>query len=178
MEDSKKFIKFIKSRKSVRNFIFQKIYRDKLLDILECGRWAPSGKNNQAWRVNIVIHSSVKRMLSELTKYGGIIESAYANFAVFLDLERCYDRIKDIQSIGAFMQNLLLGAHAVGLGAVWLGEILNNKEKVNEIFKLSKEKFEFMGIIAIGEIDKEMERMKEQLRESERRPVDDFTDWF
>ena len=42
------------------------------------------------------------------------------------------------------MQNILLAAHINGLGAVWIGEILSNKEKVNEIFKLSTEKFELM----------------------------------
>ena len=175
--DSKKYLDFVKSRKSVRNFIFSKIYKDTILEILEFGRWAPSGMNNQPWRVNIVIHEKVKGMLKEHTKYGNIIESAYVNLVVFLDKEKCYDRVKDLQGIGAFMQNLLLGVHAqANLGAVWIGEILNQKEKVNELFKLDPEKYELMGVIAIGEVDEAVVQRSEKTRE--RRPVEDFIDWY
>jgi len=169
-------IEFIKSRKSIRNFIYQKIDKDILIKILECGRWAPSGQNNQPWKVCVVIHPTVKRMIAEQSQYGGIIESAYANFVIFLDLERCYDRTKDLQSIGAFIQNILLAIHANELGGVWIGEILKNKEKINEIFKLSNDKFELMCVIALGVIDEAMEAKKEE--ERERRPVDSFIDWF
>lgn len=178
--ESKKYLDFVRSRKSVRNFIFSKIYKDTLLEILEFGRWAPSGMNNQPWRVNVVIHEKVKTMLKEHTKYGSIIESAYVNLVVFLDKEKSYDRVKDIQGIGAFMQNLLLGVHAQKskqhLGGVWLGEILNQKEKVNEIFKLDPERYELMGVIAIGEVDEAVVQRSEKTRE--RRPIDDFVEWY
>ncbi|MFX1316882.1 MAG: nitroreductase family protein [Promethearchaeota archaeon] len=166
----------IKSRKSVRNFIYQKIDKDKIKEIIECGRWAPSGQNCQPWKVCIVIHPTVKRLIAEYSKYGGIIESAYVNFVIFLDIERGYDRVKDIQAMGAFIQNLLLGIHAKGFGASWIGEILNSKEKINEIFKLSPDKFELMCVIAIGVIDEAMEEKSK--KERKRRSIDDFIDWF
>jgi nitroreductase len=116
-------------------------------------------------------------MLSELTKYGGFIEEAYVNLVVFLDLEKGYDRVKDIQAMGAFIQNILLGVHAQeGLGAVWIGEILNRKEEVNQIFKLPVDKFELMAIVSIGVIDEARERVKD--RERERIPLNDFIEWF
>ncbi|MFX1375988.1 MAG: nitroreductase family protein [Promethearchaeota archaeon] len=171
------FIEFIKERRSVRSFIYKKISNDTILDCLEVGRWAPSGNNSQPWKVCIVIHPTVKRMLSELTKYGGIIEDAYVDLVIFLDLERGYDRTKDIQAIGAFMQNILLGVHAQeDLGAVWIGEILNRKEEVNQIFKYSLEKYELMGIIAIGMVDEAREKERKESRK--RRSVDEFVDWF
>ena len=145
------------------------------MDILECGRWAPSGNNNQPWRVHVVIHPAVKKMMADFTKDSAIIENAYVNFVVFLDLDKAYDRVKDIQAMGAFMQNLLLGVHAMNLGAVWLGEILNNKEHVNEIFKISPAKFELMGVIAVGEIDKDY--LKEDVKRK-RRPLDEFVEWY
>ncbi|MBD3197810.1 MAG: nitroreductase family protein, partial [Candidatus Lokiarchaeota archaeon] len=113
---------------------------------------------------------------AETTKYGGIIESAYANIVVFLNLEKGYNRVKDIQAMGAFMQNLLLGAHALGLGAVWIGEILNHKEEVNKIFKMDPEKFELMGVISLGVIDENRE--EKFSKERERREIDNFTTWF
>jgi len=169
-------IDLIKSRRSIRNFIYQKINKDIIRDILECGRWTPSGQNCQPWKVCIVEHPTVKRMVAEQTKHGGIIESAYVNFVIFLDIERGYDRVKDIQAMGAFIQSILLGVHAKGLGAVWIGEILNNKEKINEIFKLHPDKFELMCVIAVGVIDDAMEEKSK--KERERRSIDEFIDWF
>lgn len=164
----------IKSRKSTRNFLYKKIDNDTIGTILECGRWAPSGRNSQPWKVCIVSHPTVKRLIAEQSKYGGIIESAYLNFVVFLDHERGYDRVKDLLGMGAFIENLLLAVHAKGLGAVWIGEILKNKEKVSEIFKFSPERFELMGVLTVGLIDKALEKKEER----ERRALEEFIDWF
>lgn len=169
-------LELIKSRRSIRNFVYKKIDNNTIRDIIECGRWAPSGQNNQPWKVCIVAHPTVKRMIAEQTKYGGIIESAFLNLVIFLDLDKGYDRVKDILAMGAFIENILLAIHAKGLGAVWIGEILKNKDHINEIFKLPTEKYELMGVITVGIID---ESMKEKGKEDrKRRPIDDFIDWF
>jgi nitroreductase len=171
------FIEFIKERKSIRSFIYKTISKDIINNIIEAARWAPSGRNSQPWKVCIVIHPTLKRMLSDLSKYGGIIEEAYVNFVIFLDLERGYDRTKDVQAIGAFIQNILLAVHAQeDLGAVWIGEIINRKEEVNEIFKFPVDKFELMGVVAVGIADEAREKAREDSRE--RRPIDEFTDWY
>lgn len=167
-------LKLIRSRRSVRNFVYKKIDNQTIKEIVDCGRWAPSGRNTQPWKVQIVSHPTVKRLIAENSKYGGIIESAYLNFVVFLDLERGYDRVKDILAIGAFIQNMLLAIHAKGLGAVWIGEILKNSDKVCEIFKLSPDKFELMGVLTVGIIDESLEKKEER----KRRSLDEFVDWF
>jgi nitroreductase len=174
---SNEFVEFIKTRRSVRSFVYKKIRRETILEVLEAARWAPSGNNSQPWKVCIVIHPTLKRMLSDLTKYGGTIEEAYVNFVIFLDLERGYDRTKDLQAIGAFIQNILLAVHSQeDLGAVWIGEIINRKEEVNEIFKFPVEKFELMGVVAMGIVDDAREKIREESRE--RRSLDEFTDWY
>ena len=174
---SNEFIEFIKERKSVRSFVYKTISKDIIGNIIEAARWAPSGNNSQPWKVCVVIHPTLKRMLADLTKYGGTIEEAYVNFVIFFDLERGYDRTKDLQAIGAFIQNMLLAVHAQeDLGAVWIGEIINRKEEVNEIFKFPVEKFELMGVVAMGIVDEAREKSREESRE--RRSVDEFTDWY
>ncbi len=171
------FLDFIKERKSKRNFIYQKIDDKIIKDIVECGRWAPSGRNSQPWHVCVVIHPTVKLMLSENSKYRETIESAYVNLVIFLDLERGYDRVKDLQAIGAFIENILLAVHAhKELGAVWIGEILKNKESVNEIFKLPTDKFELMACLAIGVIDKAQKDKSEKPRD--RQPLESFITWY
>jgi nitroreductase len=44
---------------------------------------------------------------------------------------------------------MLLAAHALGLGAVWLGEILKNADKVQQLFELPAQQ-ELMAVIALG----------------------------
>lgn len=171
------FIDLIKGRKSVRNFINQKIDDKIIKNILECGKWAPSGRNSQPWRICVVIHPTVKHMLSENSKYKETIESAYVNLVVFLDLERGYDRVKDLQAIGAFIENILLAVHAhKELGAAWIGEILNNKESVNKIFKLPTDKFELMACLAIGVVD---ENQKDKdVKPRDRQSLESFITWY
>ena len=173
---SNELLEFIKSRKSIRTFIYEKIDNATIKSILECGQWAPSGNNTQPWKVCVVTHPTVKRMLAELSKYTSIIENSYVNFVIFLDHEKGYDRVKDIQAIGAFIENILLAIHAKGLGGAWIGEILQKKEEVNEIFKFSKEKFELMALIAVGVIDKPM--MSQKSKERERIALDDFIEFY
>jgi nitroreductase len=60
-----------------------------------------------------------------------------------------YNDVKDHQAMGACIQNMLLAAHALGLGAVWLGEILNNAESVRAFLELPRE-MELMAVVAIG----------------------------
>jgi nitroreductase len=44
---------------------------------------------------------------------------------------------------------MLLAIHALGLGRVWLGEILKNKDEVSKILKAPKN-LELMAVIALG----------------------------
>ena len=164
--NSEEYLEFIKSRKSIRKFKDAKIDKETITSILECARWAPSGLNNQPWKVFVVEYPTIKKLLAECTKYSSIIENAPVNFVIFLDMGKSYDRVKDIQGMGAFLQTMLLSIHAFGLGAVWLGEILNRKEDVNDLFKLDSKKFELMGVIAMGEIAdlKENEEIQKRKR--------------
>ena len=69
--------------------------------------------------------------------------------AVLLDHSQSYDRVKDIQAIGACIQNMLLTIHHLGLGGVWLGEILRNRDSVERILEVPQS-CELMAIIAFG----------------------------
>jgi nitroreductase len=81
--------------------------------------------------------------------YGRIIQNAPVIIAVFADKSSMYDEVKDHMAIGACIQNMWLTVYAHNLGAVWLGEILKNREKVREILQLSKE-LELMAVVAVG----------------------------
>lgn len=144
----------IYTRRSTRQYTDQPVSREQLLEIIKAGTWAPSGLNNQPWRFVIVRTAEIKKKLAEQTKYNFIIERAPACIAVFIDKEAMYHEVKDHQAIGACIQNMLLAAHGLELGAVWLGEILKNADEVRTILELS-EQFELMAVIALGHPAKE-----------------------
>ena len=75
--------------------------------------------------------------------------NANALIAVYLSKEEMYDAVKDHQSAGACLQNMLLAAEALGLGAVWLGQILKNKAEVNRILGLA-DNFDLMAVVVLG----------------------------
>lgn len=149
MGDIMDMIEAIKSRRSVRAFTDENVSDELVTQILEAGRWAPSGLNNQAWRFIIVRNPDTKITLSKLTNYGPTIKIAPLLIVVFLDKDHMYNYVKDVLSTGACMQNMLLAIHSMGLGGVWLGEILKNKEIVNKVLE-APDSFELMGVIALG----------------------------
>ncbi|MEW6327717.1 MAG: nitroreductase [Thermodesulfobacteriota bacterium] len=142
-------LRAIYERRSIRDFSPMPVDEQQVMEIIRAGRWAPSGLNNQPWRFVVVKDSKVKEEIAGQTRYGSIIEAAPVIIAVFLDRKAMYHEVKDIQAIGACLQNMLLAAHAQGLGAVWLGEILKNKDKVSEIVSLPSH-LELMAVVAIG----------------------------
>ena len=142
-------IEAIKTRRSVRGFTNEPVRDEAVGEILEAGRWAPSGLNNQAWRFIVVRNIDTKMAFSKLTDYGPTIINAPVIIVIFLDIEHMYHYVKDVQSIGACIQNMLLAIHSMGLGAVWLGEILKNKELANKIIA-APEPFELMAVLALG----------------------------
>ena len=139
----------IYTRRSRRNYTGQPVDREALLEIIRAGTWAPSGLNNQPWRFTTVTSPEVKGRIAALTKYSRIVEEAPACIAVFIDREDMYHEVKDHQAMGACIQNMLLAAHALDLGAVWLGEILKNGEGVIEVLDLP-ETLSLMAVVCVG----------------------------
>lgn len=142
-------LEIIKTRRSVRKYTGEAVDDAYIDTILEAGRWAPSGLNNQPWRFAVVRKEETKRKLAEATKYSSVVLEADVLIAVFLDQSVMYDRTKDVQAVGACIQNMLLEAHSLGMGACWLGQILANRETVEKTLG-APESFELMAVIAIG----------------------------
>jgi nitroreductase len=136
-------------RRSIREFTDKEITREQLYEIVKAAIWAPSGLNNQPWRFVIIKDPGIKEQVAEQTHYGHIVRDANALIAVYLSKDDMYDKVKDVQSSGASIQNILLAAEALDLGAVWLGQILKNKYEVNRILGLT-DKMDLMAVVALG----------------------------
>ncbi len=64
----------IKKRKSVRSYLDKPVEKEKLLNILEAARLAPSAFNLQEWRFVIVQKEETKRMLIEKAEVPAFVE--------------------------------------------------------------------------------------------------------
>jgi len=139
----------LQTRRSIRTYTDQPVTREQLREIIRLGTMAPSGQNNQPWRFVTITNKETLQKLSQFTKYSHIVGKAAACIAVFVDKTAMYHEVKDHQSMGACIQNLLLASHGIGLGAVWLGEILKSAKEVRELCGLS-DNVELMAVVALG----------------------------
>jgi nitroreductase len=155
----------IYNRRSVRQFTDEDVDDEVITTLLECARWAPSGLNNQPWKFVVIRSEATIEALSNCTHYTDTVKGAKVLVAFYFDKESGYNRTKDIQSIGASIENMLLACNELGLGAVWLGEILNQEDKVNSILNAPAD-MELMAIIAIGHpTDEERSSTRKSLAE-------------
>ncbi len=137
----------IRARRSVRAFRSQPVEPEKVEEILDAGRWAPSGKNTQPWRF-VVVESAAKRAeLAKLVPQRDMVATAPVTVAVLLDRQAGYDELKDAQAIGACAQNILLAAQALGLGGCWIGRA---RDREVEALLGAREGEELMMLIPIG----------------------------
>lgn len=159
-------MKAIFERRSIRSFADAPVSRDSVMAALKAACWAPSGLNNQPWRFAIIWEKESKQALASLTRYSATLKSAAVLIVAFLDKEASYDYTKDCQAVGACLQNLLLSLHSLGLGAVWIGEILKNRDRVMEVLKLP-ERLELMAVVAVG-------HPAHRNQKSHRRPIEEL----
>lgn len=159
METDLDIIEIIQSRRSVRKFTPEPVSEELIDKVLDAGRWAPSGLNNQPWRFAVITDAGLKQEISKLTQYSKIVLAAQVLIAVFLDTETSYHREKDIQGIGACLENMLLEAHSLGLGAVWLGEIIKSNEQIKALLGIGKG-LDLMAVVALGHPDEKPKSVK------------------
>ncbi len=147
----------IMTRKSVRAFKDQPVTNEQLEQIILEGTRAPSGLANEPWRFSIIQDEAVKNNIAKLTKHTKVLEGASALICLFMDGEVGYDVVKDSNTIGACAENMLLAAHAMGLGAVWIAEIRKNKEQVAIECGVDPERYDLMVVMPVGYSDESSE---------------------
>jgi nitroreductase len=84
---------------------------------------APSAVAKDPWRFIVVRLQETLSRIAEALPNGPMIASASLGIVIAGDLEVAHDRQLSylLQDCSAAIQNLLLAAHAYGLGACWLG---------------------------------------------------------
>lgn len=147
----------IKNRKSCRKFLEKAVSIQDIYTILEGARWAPSGKNGQPWRFVIVKEKETKNKIASCSIYKEWMTEADTFIVIYLDKESSYNYKKDLQAIGAAIENICLQASSMNIDTCWIGEILEKETEVNKIINVP-ETYELMAVICIGYANENMVR--------------------
>ena len=133
--DGKAIVESIMTRTSIRDYTDQAISVDTIETLLRAGMAAPSAVNKQPWHF-IVVNKKEKLMeLASTNPYAKMLEKAPLAIVVCGNMSKALEgeaRAFWVQDCSAATENILLAAHALGLGAVWTG-LYPNMERVDAV---------------------------------------------
>jgi nitroreductase len=181
MKKAQYLLGIVKSRRSIRRFKPDPVKKEHLNFIFEAARWAPSAGNRQSWRFIVVREGERRQKIGEVYQkiredelkllppdspyYKAMAERVKANFykdmfaeapvnIVVCGVPKKSFRMRTyIQDCAITTQNILLMAHALGLGSVYINfDRPEHEELVKQIQKLLEvpEDIKIMAILPMG----------------------------
>lgn len=144
----------IMTRHSVCKFSDKKLTDDQLTTLVKAGMAAPTAMDKRPWSFQTVTDPELLSMLSETAPGAKPVAGAAAAIIVCGDSNDFIEgegRDFWIQDCSAASENILLAAHAMGLGAVWCG-IYPSQARVDRLrsdFEL-EENLIPLSVIALG----------------------------
>jgi nitroreductase len=159
-------LKAILSRRSIRKYSSREIPEAHYEIMLKAGMHAPSARNRQPWHFIIVSDREMLNRLAESSPSWKMLSSAARAIVVCGDTKAEDAESFLIQDCSAATQNILLAAHELGLGAVWLG-VHPREDRVNDIVRFLHLPAEItpVSMIAIGYPDEERDSEDRYLAE-------------
>jgi nitroreductase len=114
---------FIFNRRSIRVYAPGDVPEEAITRLLQAAMAAPSAMAKDAWRFVVIRKRETLGAIAAALPNGGMLATAAAGIAVCGDLEAAHDRQLSylLQDCSAAIENLLLAAPVLGLGACWLG---------------------------------------------------------
>lgn len=126
-------IECIRTRRSVRQYGAGAVPEEALKEILESAMCAPSAGNEQPWHFVVLKDREILKRIPSFHPYAKMAPSA--SVAILVCGEPRLEKHKGfwVQDCAAATQNLLLAAHALGFGGVWVG--VHPKEEREQGFR-------------------------------------------
>lgn len=124
-------INWITSRHSIRRFRRERVSDENVNEMLRAAMSAPSAGNQQPWHFVVVRDPELLTKIAHTHPYGQMTAEASVAILVCGDPSLEVHKGYWVQDCSAATENLLLAAHALGLGAVWVG-IYPREERVAE----------------------------------------------
>lgn len=149
MNEAETILDIIKKRRSVRHFDSRSLPEEYMEQILEAGRWAPSGANAQPWRFIVVTQKDTLKAIAERCYYKMFKSRHVAEAGAVVVI--CADPgagsptyILDCAIAGT---NMTLMATAMGIGSCWIGAF---EEPALQGILCIPEKLKIIALISFG----------------------------
>lgn len=158
-------IKEIEMRRSIRKYINKPVEDEKVLQLLESARIAPSGSNTQPWHFIVVKSELTRQKLAKASHDQKWMNSAPIHIVCIADIRA---RIKDdvdivldenspqpelkliIRDASIAIEHIVLEADNLGLGTCWVAWF--TQEEIRPILNIPLDKY-VVGIIPVGYAD-------------------------
>jgi nitroreductase len=124
----------ILARRSVRKFTNAPVTEAQIQGMLDAAMAAPSAMHCDPWHFIVVQSQEMRDKLADALPYGQMLRHAPLGIIVCGDMQTAHRQSYAymMHDTSAAIQNLLLAAHAQGLGAVWLG-IQPNEDRITAV---------------------------------------------
>lgn len=143
----------ILTRRSIRKFTGEPLAAGQLETLIRAGMYAPSAHNLRPWRFVTVEDRDVMLKLRPMCRWWQMLDKAAVTIAICADPAGRDEMAAEFETddCGAAIQNILLAAHALELGAVWLGltEESGQAGPVKQLLGIPDD-FHIKGLIAVG----------------------------
>jgi nitroreductase len=130
------------SRRSIRKYLSTDVSDQDIKDILEAAMAAPSACATDPWHFIVVRNQDLRENIASFLPNGQMLIDAPVGIVVCGDIEKAHTNKLSymLQDCSAAIENLLISANILGLGACWLG--IHPREdrikNISELFKLPK----------------------------------------
>ena len=161
--------KIIKHRKSIRKYKVDDVSKDMVEKLIDCARYAPSAKNRQPWEFVVVkdkmkddianimlkkeketngkLERKIYKYKSSVKQTAFIIKNAPILILVFRPKEDNW-LIGDSLSIGAAIEHICLKSVEMGLGTLWIRDIVYTQEEIANLLNYGNKSL--ISAIALG----------------------------
>ena len=169
-------LEFIKSRRSTRKFTAKEVEAEKLDQVLEAGRYAPSGGNSQSTHFLVIqnedvltfLQNAVQKAFAAMEEYPGMYRSMvnsiraakkgsyvfHYHAPVLILCANRRDYGNNIADVACALENMMLMANALDLGSCWINQLkwLNEDPEINDyLVSIGMDRLERVyGALAVG----------------------------
>ena len=135
----------ILNRRSVRKYKPDPVPRDLLLKVLDAGRLAPSGRNDQPTEFVVVTDAQQRQQLAALAEYGKFLTQAPTCIVVLSWPAKYY-----LEDGSAATTQLMLAASALGLSTCWIAG--DKKPYASKVVALcgAPSEYKLVSLVALG----------------------------
>ena len=117
----KKFLEIIRTRRSYRSYQPEQITDEQLNAVLEAGTYAPTSRGLQSPFIVAIQNEELKARLAKMNaEIMGVTTNPYYDAPTYVLVFVPSDALNGIQDASLVMENMMLAAHAQGLGSCWI----------------------------------------------------------